>query len=84
MKSSSMTTLEQIGARLHEQALDVTHLRTALDVRMNRISHMYDDHGLPQAREGCLFPRAFHDSKGSNRERRHCELEGEMTSCQRF
>jgi hypothetical protein len=65
MKSSSMTILEQIGARLHEQALDVTHLRTALDVQMNRISHMYDHHGLPQAREGCLSPGPSTTARGS-------------------
>ena len=40
-----MTTLEQLDARLHEQILDVAHLRGALDVQMNRISQMYDHEG---------------------------------------
>jgi len=42
MKSQPMTTLERLDTRLREQVLDVTHLRAALDVQMNRISEMYD------------------------------------------
>jgi len=43
LKSPPMTPLEQLDARLHEQTLDITHLRAALDVQMNRIFQMYDD-----------------------------------------
>jgi hypothetical protein len=64
MKSLPMTTLEQLDARLCEQVLDVTHLRAALDVQMNRISHMYEHHRLPQAREGCLFPGPSTTARG--------------------
>ena len=45
MTSSPMTTLRQLDTRLHEQILDVAHLRGALDVQMNRISQMYDPQG---------------------------------------
>src|SRR4029079_8894613 len=40
MMSIPMRT-QQLDARLHEQILDVAHLRGALDVQMNRISQMY-------------------------------------------
>jgi predicted metalloenzyme YecM len=53
MKSLPMTSLEQLRARLHEQALDVIHLREALDLQMNRISHLYDHEGLTETRERC-------------------------------
>ena len=43
--SIPMRTLQQLDARLHEQILDVAHLRGALDVQMNRISQMYDPQG---------------------------------------
>ena len=42
MTSRPMRTLRQLDTRLHEQILDVAHLRGALDVQMNRISQMYD------------------------------------------
>jgi len=42
MTSRSMNALQQLDARLHEQILDVAHLRGALDIQMNRISRMYD------------------------------------------
>jgi hypothetical protein len=46
-----MTTLEQLDARLHEQVLDVAHLRASLDIQMNRISHIpVEFHVLPRAR----------------------------------
>ena len=40
-------TRQQLVSRLDEQTLDVAHLRTALDVQMNRISHMYIAVGAP-------------------------------------
>jgi hypothetical protein len=57
MKSLPMTTLQQLETRLHEQTLDVTHLRAALDLQMNRISHMYDHDALWHAGERCQFQR---------------------------
>jgi hypothetical protein len=49
--SLAMTTLEQLDVRLHEHARVVLNLRTALDIQMNRISHMYAEPGVqPHAR----------------------------------
>ena len=45
MTSRPMRTLRQLDTRLHEQILDVAHLRGALDIQMNRISQMYDHQG---------------------------------------
>ena len=45
MTPRPMRTLQQLDTRLHEQILDVAHLRGALDVQMNRISQMYDHQG---------------------------------------
>jgi hypothetical protein len=45
MPSLPMRTLQQLDTRLHEQILDVAHLRGALDLQMNRISQMYDHEG---------------------------------------
>jgi hypothetical protein len=39
--TSASLARQQLVARLHEQMLDVAHLRAALDVQMNRISHLY-------------------------------------------
>jgi hypothetical protein len=50
-KSRAMTTLEQLDVRLHEHVRDVVNLRTALDIQMNRISHIYAEPGVqPHAR----------------------------------
>ena len=41
MATSAGSALTELASRLHEQTLDVANLRTALDVQMNRISHLY-------------------------------------------
>jgi hypothetical protein len=51
-KSPSMTTLEQLDARLREQSLDMANLRAALDVQFKRIAQMQAELDmLPHARK---------------------------------
>ena len=47
MATSAGPTLQQLAWRLHEQTLDVTNLRTALDIQKNRISHTYVELDVP-------------------------------------
>ena len=42
---TAMSTVQQLDTRLHEQILDVAHLRAALAVQTTRISQMYDTEG---------------------------------------
>jgi hypothetical protein len=62
MTSLPMTALERLDARLHEQVLDVLHLRRALDVQMNRISQMYDHEGFNAGGRTLPVPTTAHAS----------------------
>jgi hypothetical protein len=53
-----MRTLQQLDTRLHEQILDVAHLRGALDIQLNRISQMYDHQGDAARLEHCASATA--------------------------
>ena len=40
MRKSPLTVLQQLDARLHQQALEVEHLRAALDIQFQQIAYM--------------------------------------------
>jgi uncharacterized coiled-coil protein SlyX len=66
--NTALGVLHEFGTRLREQALEIAHLRAALDVQFQRIAQMQAElDRLPQARkrrQSLLTQQPSHDGNG--------------------